>query len=84
MTDRSRAGYRCETQYFLRTVKGDLPRGSQGTIAYEMENLGRHLILVNWDKGFAVPVFPDEITLRSEAASLCSYSRVDHPEAHVG
>jgi|GEM_PF-859042 len=84
MTDRSRAGYRCETQYLLRTVKGDLPRGSQGTIAYEMENLGRHLILVNWDKGFAVPVFPDEIKLRSETASLCRYSPVGRREAYVG
>jgi len=84
MIDRSHAGHRCETQYLIRTVKGDLPRGSQGTIAYEMDNLGRHLILVNWDKGFAVPVFPDEIELHSETASLCRYSPVDRPEAHVG
>jgi hypothetical protein len=47
----------------VRTVKGDLPRGSQGSIVYETENLGRQLILVNWDKGFSVPVFPDEIEI---------------------
>jgi hypothetical protein len=28
-----------------------------------MENLGRQLILVNWDNGIAVPVFPDEIEI---------------------
>jgi len=31
-----------------------------------MENLGRRLILVHWDIGITVPVFPDEITLESQ------------------
>ena len=30
-----------------------------------MDNLGRHLILVNWDQGFSVPVFPDEVEVYS-------------------
>ncbi len=65
MLDRTHARFRCYTLQLLRTVKGDLPRGSQGTVAYEMDNLGRHLILVNWDQGFSVPVFPDEVELQS-------------------
>ena len=65
MLDRTHAGVRCHTLRLLRTVKGDLPRGSQGTVAYEMDNLGRHLILVHWDQGFSVPVFPDEVELDS-------------------
>src|SRR5712692_4795044 len=65
MLDRTHAGFRCHTLRLLRTVKGDLPRGSQGTVAYEMDNLGRHLILVHWDQGFSVPVFPDEVELQS-------------------
>ena len=65
MLDRTHAGFRCRTLQLLRTVKGDLPRGSQGTVAYEMDNLGRHLILVHWDQGFSVPVFPDEVELQS-------------------
>jgi len=65
MLDRTHAGFRCYTRQLLRTVQGDLPRGSQGTVAYEMDNLGRHLILVNWDQGFSVPVFPDEVELQS-------------------
>ena len=63
MIDRSRAGLRCHTLRLVRTVKGNLPRGSQGAVESEMENLGRHLILVKWDTGFSVPVFPDEIEI---------------------
>jgi len=69
MIDRTQAGLRCYTRHLVRTVKGDLPRESQGTILYEMENLGRQLILVNWDNGISVPVFPDEIEIESQAAA---------------
>jgi hypothetical protein len=63
MIDRTHAGTRCYTVRFLRTVKGDLPRGSSGTVLYTLENLGRYLVLVHWDTGLTVPVFPDEIAL---------------------
>ncbi|MGE0821386.1 MAG: hypothetical protein AB7G75_16715 [Candidatus Binatia bacterium] len=65
MIDRKQAGLRCHTRHFVRTVKGDLPRDSFGTIIYEMENLGRRLILVHWDNGISVPVFPDEIEVET-------------------
>jgi len=61
MIDRSRAGRRCRTNQLVRTVEGDLARAATGTIRYEMENLGRNLVMVDWDKGFTVPVFPHEI-----------------------
>jgi hypothetical protein len=66
MIDRTQAGCRCHTRHLLRTVKGNLPRGSQGTVVYEMDNLGRRLILVNWDSDILVPAFPDEIELEGE------------------
>lgn len=66
MIDRTQAGRRCHTRHLVRTVKGDLPRQSHGTIIYEMENLGRQLILVSWDNGIAVPVFPNEIEIEAE------------------
>ncbi len=66
MIDRTHSGWRCRTQRLIRTVKGDLPRGSQGTVVYEMENLGRQLLLVSWDLGISVPVFPDEIELAAQ------------------
>ena len=33
---------------------------------YAMENLGRQLMLVRWDTGIAVLVFPDEIVRESQ------------------
>ena len=88
MLDRTHAGFRCHTLQLLRTVKGDLPRGSQGTVAYEMDNLGRHLILVHWDQGFSVPVFPDEVELQrapresNSASSMRDVSELA-PKIHV-
>ena len=69
MLDRTHAGLRCHTRYLVRTVNGDLPRDSHGTVVYELDNLGRHLILVEWDTGISVPVFPDEIELQHEGAA---------------
>ena len=66
MIDRTHTGCQCHTRFLVRTVKGDLPRGSHGTIVSEMESLGRVLILVHWDTGMSVPVFPDEIELEPE------------------
>jgi hypothetical protein len=67
MIDHSKMGMRCRTTCFVRTVEGDLPRNSEGTIRCEMENLSRLLILVQWDRGFIVPVFPHEIEMCGEA-----------------
>lgn len=63
MLNRTQTGARCYTLHLIRTVKGDLPRGTFGTVMHAMENLGRYLILVRWDNGIIVPVFPDEIAL---------------------
>jgi hypothetical protein len=37
---------------------------------YETENLGRQLILVDWDAGFSVPVFPDEVELEEQCITI--------------
>src|SRR3989344_7190761 len=63
MIDKSRSGVRCSTVRLIRTAEGDLPRESGGTIRYETENLGRHLISVRWDKGFTMLMFPEEINV---------------------
>lgn len=63
MTDRTHTGVRCHTRRALRTVKGNLPRESHGTVVYETDSLGRRLILMTWDMGITLPVFPDEIEL---------------------
>jgi hypothetical protein len=61
MIDQTHSGARCYTLRLIRTVEGDLPRGSYGAVLYELENLGRRLILVRWDNGITVPMFPHEI-----------------------
>ncbi len=53
MLDRTHAGFRCHLLQLLRTVKGDLPWGSHGTVAYEMDNLVGHFILVNTENTMA-------------------------------
>lgn len=63
MMDHAHAGARCRALHHINTVQGTLPRGSFGTIRYEMDNLGRHLVLVDWDTGISVPVFPPEIEI---------------------
>jgi hypothetical protein len=35
-----------------------------------MENLDRQLILVSWDLGITVPVFPDEIELEEQRTTI--------------
>ncbi len=67
MIDRSQAGVRCRTRCHLHTIEGLLRRGSQGTIYYEMDNLGRRLVFVHWDNGMSVPVFPHEIEILTPA-----------------
>ena len=66
MIDRKRSGRRCRTTQLVRTVEGDLRRDARGTIRYETENLGRDLVMVQWDQGFIVPVFPHEIEVFTE------------------
>ena len=69
MIDRKRSGRRCRTTQFVRTVEGELRRDARGTIRYETENLGRSLVMVQWDQGFIVPVFPHEIEVFAEEAA---------------
>jgi hypothetical protein len=49
MIDRTHAGVRCHTLRLVRTVQGDLPRGTQGTI---LDDMGRTLVVVSsWCAG---------------------------------
>ncbi len=42
---------------------GVVDRLTHGTIRYGLENLGRELVLVDWDTGRTTMVFPDDIVL---------------------
>jgi hypothetical protein len=56
---------RCGAKNMIRTRDITIQPGDQGTIIYEMENLGRRLILVQWDGGSPTYAFPDEVDITS-------------------
>lgn len=66
MIDRSHAGLRCRTRRLVYTAQDVLPRHSYGTIRYEVDNLDRMLVFVDWDTGAEILVFPSEIDVLSE------------------
>jgi len=70
MLDRSHFGRRCRTLLQVSTAQGTLRRYSEGTIRYEMDNLDRHLIFVDWDNGMTALVFPGEIEMLMQEGVL--------------
>jgi hypothetical protein len=63
MMDRVITGQRCRA---LRTVphpSAPVSRNLQGRVRYGMENLGRTLLMVDWDDGRATLVFPSDVEL---------------------
>ena len=72
MVDRTHSGLRCRVVRHLSTRDGLLRRDTYGTIQYEMDNLGRHLVFVDWDNGMNTPVFAQEVeiaTIQVDAAA---------------
>jgi hypothetical protein len=63
MVDRTHTGCRCRTVQHISTHDGFLRRDTYGTIEYEVENLGRRLVFVQWDNGMKVAVFSGEIEI---------------------
>ena len=61
--DMKRTGMRCVAKKMIRNHKVTIQPANWGTIIYEMENLGRRLILVQWDGGSSTYAFPDEVDI---------------------
>lgn len=61
MTDKSLAGQRCRANRHVQSNSGRIERFAEGRIRYVTENLGRILVLVEWDRGGSTMLFPDEI-----------------------
>ena len=72
MVDRTYAGARCRTVRQLNTHNGLLARDTQGTIRYEMDNLDRHLVFVDWDNHLPVLVFAEEIEILRQPDRLAA------------
>jgi hypothetical protein len=63
MVDTSLTGMRCRAMKEIRGHQGIVRRYSEDIIQYNMDNLGRHLISVQWDNGVIDYVYPLEIEL---------------------
>jgi len=63
MIDLSSKGIRCRATREIRTDWGMVTSSTGGTIQYEIENLGRYQILVDWDNGLSLNVSPSEIEI---------------------
>lgn len=62
----SKKGLRCRAKKTLRAHEARLEPDSQGTIVHEIDNLGRQMILVQWDDDSSLYMFPDEIEIIGE------------------
>lgn len=67
MIDRLFTGSRCKNVRPIAHPKGAIDRHTHGTIRYGLENLGRDLVMVDWDTGKATMVFPSDIELLTPA-----------------
>ena len=63
MIDSSLEGMKCRAVRYIESYQGKVRVSAEGTIQYEIENLGRHLINVHWDNGLRLNVFPNEIEI---------------------
>ena len=63
MIDSSSEGMKCRAVRDIQSYQGMVRASMEGTIQYEIENLGRHLINVHWDNGLRLNVFPNEIEI---------------------
>jgi hypothetical protein len=61
--EKRKSGMRCRAKSTLHSPIAIIQPGDQGTIAYEVENLGRRLILVQWDNGASMYAFAEEIEI---------------------
>jgi hypothetical protein len=56
-------GKRCSAKRLIRSHAGTIEQSTKGTIAFQTENLGRHLVLVEWDRGMSTYAFTNEIEI---------------------
>jgi hypothetical protein len=63
MIDLSSEGMKCRAVRDIQSYQGTVSASMEGTIQYEIENLGRHIINVRWVNGLSLNVFPNEIEI---------------------
>ncbi len=68
MIDRLLSGQRCRALKTLPHPRSPVPRHGEGSVRYGMENVGRTLLMVDWDDGKATLVFPTDIEIVRSAS----------------
>ncbi|HXV83991.1 MAG TPA: hypothetical protein VEG60_29415 [Candidatus Binatia bacterium] len=69
--DMKNSGQRVRAKRMIRSFAGIIPPRSHGTIRYEIETLGRQLIMVEWDAGPSTYAFADEIEILGGNLFMC-------------
>ena len=69
MINSSLTGRRCRATKEIRSYQGLTRRFTEGTIQYDLDNIGRHLLSVKWDNGVTDYAFPLEIEIIDEEDS---------------
>ena len=64
--DTNLTGRRCRATKEIRSHQGLTRRLTEGTIQYDLENIGRHLLSVGWENGVTDYVYPFEIEILDE------------------
>jgi len=63
MGDSKLSGARCLAAKEIRTHSGLIKKETKGAILYDLDNLGRRLIYVEWENGVSGYVYPLEIEI---------------------
>lgn len=63
MTSTTLAGRRCRTNKGVNGPSGRVAPMSEGKIRYVSDNVGRLIVLVDWDNGGSSVLFPEEVEL---------------------
>jgi hypothetical protein len=71
MVDTGLTGMRCRATKEIRSHQGLVRRYSEGIVQHNMDNLGRHLISVQWDSGVVDYVYPPEIEIFMPGRRAC-------------
>lgn len=63
MIDVSLQGIRCRAAQEILDFDGTIGTSTEGTIVYELEGQGSHLVSVRWDNGISSLVSSEEIVI---------------------
>jgi hypothetical protein len=84
MIDATLTRMRCRATREIRTSQGLIRCSTEGVIQCEMDNLGRHLIQVQWDSGVTDYACPSEIEILGQEAVLPQPAKIESVSTGTG